>query len=99
MNARWKFVASLFVAFTIVGAGSGLAADKKGAVSGGLKTQQGQTLSVPLACSRDSGTCSCTGDADCKDLKALKVCDGDLSCTGSSSSSWVCSCKYKAPTQ
>ena len=37
------------------------------------------------------------GDQDCKDLKALKVCDGDLSCTGSSSSSWVCSCKYKAP--
>lgn len=98
MNTRWKLVAGLFLAFAIAGGGFSLAADKKVPGAGGVKTQQGQTLSVPVQCSRDSGTCSCTGNTDCDDLKALKVCDGGMSCSGSSSATWTCSCKYKAPS-
>jgi len=64
-----------------VGVGSGLAADKK-AVPGAGQAQQGQTLSVPLACSRTSGTCSCSGSQDCKDLQNAKLCDGEMSCQG-----------------
>jgi len=42
MNTRWKCVAGLFllVAFAIVGAGSGLATEKK-AAPGSVKTEQG----------------------------------------------------------
>ena len=87
----------LVAAFAVTCWQPALAADKKAPGAGGVKTQQGQTLSVPLQCSRDSGTCSCTGNADCDDLKALKVCDGGMSCSGSSSAAWTCSCKYKAP--
>jgi hypothetical protein len=100
MISRSKFAVGLFLFITlaILGAGSGLAVDKKGAAPGAAQTQQGQTLSVPLACRRGSGTCSCSDVQDCKDLKALKVCDGDLDCQGTAgTNNYSCSCKYKAP--
>ena len=98
MNTRWKCVAGLFllVAFAIVGAGSGLATEKK-AAPGSVKTEQGHTLSVPLACSRTSGTCSCSGNQDCQDLGKAKLCDGEMSCQGGTGRTTTCSCKYKAP--
>jgi hypothetical protein len=98
MNTRWKFVAGLFlfIALAIVGAGSVLATEKKGA-PGAVKTEQGHTLSAPLACSRTSGTCSCSGNQDCQDLAKAKLCDGEMSCQGGTGSSTTCSCKYKAP--
>src|SRR5688500_5362785 len=67
MSTSKSFLATLFLvaAFAVTCWQPALAADKKAPGAGGVKTQQGQTLSVPLQCSRDSGTCSCTGNADC----------------------------------
>jgi len=91
MNTRWKCVAGLFllVAFAI--------ATEKKAAPGSVKTEQGHTLSVPLACSRTSGTCSCSGNQDCQDLGKAKLCDGEMSCQGGTGRTTTCSCKYKAP--
>ena len=100
MNMRWNSVAGCFliVALAILTSnGSALAAEKKKMPDVG-QTPQGQTLSVPLGCSRETGTCSCLGDQDCGDLTALKACDGKMSCQGTQGTqNYSCSCKYKAP--
>ena len=97
MNMRQSFISAvfLFAAFAMACGQPGLAADKK-SLPGAGQVQQGKSVSVPLACSRSSGTCICSGSQDCTDLAKSKLCDGDTNCQ-SSGGTINCSCKYKAP--